>query len=126
MKRVIASLVVFMSFAASANDAFHFDHRLALDLSRAYLRSSNLQQTHANALISSAIAAHNRHLVFVTFAGTKESGAFVELELCAETHLLTVVGVGTVDDLEAYRADTSRITQKTLFASPPVCAAEIP
>jgi len=126
MKRFIASLVVFMSLTASANDAFPFDHRLALDLSRAYLRSSGLQHPDANGLISSAVAAHNRHLVFVTFAGIKGSGSFVELELCAETHLLTVVEVGAVDNLEAYRAGAARITPKTFVASPAVCAAEVP
>ncbi|MEW5836113.1 MAG: hypothetical protein AB1832_13715 [Pseudomonadota bacterium] len=130
MKRVIASLVVFVSLSASASDAFRFDHRLALDLSRAYLRSSDPQHptkyASANALISSAVAAHNRHLVSVTFASGNGAGSFVELELCAETHLLTVVDVGTVDNIEAYRADHARITPKTFVTSPVVCAAEIP
>lgn len=129
MKRVIASLVVVTSLAASASDAFQFDHRLALDLSRAYLRSASPQhptQHTGTALISSAIAAHDRHLVFVTVANAGGSGSFVELELCAETHLLTVVGVGTVDDIDAYRAEAAHITPKTFVASPAVCATEVP
>ena len=128
MKRVIAGLAVFVSLAASATDAFRFDHRLALDLSRAYLRSSDPLHPaqYANALISSAVAAHDRHLVFVTFAGANGAGSFIELELCAETHLLTIVDVGTVDNIEAYRADHAHITSKTFVASPAVCAAEVP
>lgn len=130
MKRLISILAVFISWAAAAGEAFHFDHKLALDLSRSYLRSYNpqhaAQYASANAHISSAIAARNRRLVFVTFGGAEGAGSFVRLELCVETHLLTVVEVGTVDDIAAYRADVAHITSKTFVASPSVCAAETP
>lgn len=77
MKRLLAALVIFISFSASAADAFHYDQRLAMDLSRAYLSAFNRQHSvqgdytdAAHGLVSSAIAAHDRHLVFVTFAGS--------------------------------------------------------
>jgi len=75
MKSLLAALMIFASFGVSAADAFHYDHRLALDLAQAYLRSLHRQHPSfdtyadsANSAISSAIAAHKRHLVFVTFA----------------------------------------------------------
>lgn len=134
MKSFLAALVVFASFSASAADAFHYDHRLALDLSKAYLSSFNRQHPtvnvytdSANSSISSAIAAHDRHLVFVTFAGVSgPAGSYVELELCAETNLLTVVDTGTLDNIQAYRADTTRVTSKIFVASPAVCPTEVP
>ncbi|WP_426701172.1 hypothetical protein ACPPVV_17665 [Rhodanobacter sp. Col0626] len=134
MKSFLAALVIFASFGASAADAFHYDHRLALDLAQAYLSSSHRQHPSfdaytdsANSAISSAIAAHKRHLVFVTFAKAgSQAGSYVELELCAETNLLTVVDTGTVDNIRAYRADTMRVNSKIFVASPAVCSAEVP
>jgi hypothetical protein len=134
MKSFLAVLVLFFSFGASAADAFHYDHRLALDLAQAYLSSSHRQNPSfdlyadpANAVISSAIAAHQRHLVFVSFTKSGgQAGSYVELELCAETNLLTVVDTGNVDNIQAYRADTMRVNSKIFVASPAECPAELP
>lgn len=134
MKSFLAALVIFASFGASATDAFRYNHRLALDLAQAYLSSSHRQHPSlvvytdsANSVISSAIAAHKRHLVFVTFAKAgSQAGSYVELELCAATSLLTAVDTGTVDNIQAYRADTMRVNSKMFVASPSVCSAEVP
>jgi hypothetical protein len=134
MKRLLAALVIFISFSASAADAFHYDQRLAMDLSRAYLSAVNRQHPvqsgytdAAHGLVSSAIAAHDRHLVFVTFAGSNSpAGSYVELELCKETNLLTVVEAGAVDDIQAYRDGVMHINSKIYVASPAVCPVEVP
>jgi hypothetical protein len=132
MKRLLAALVIFISFSASAADAFHYDQRLAMNLSRAYLSAFNRQHsvqsgyTDAHGLVSSAIAAHDRHLVFVTFAGSSPAGSYVELELCKETNLLTVVEAGAVDNIQAYRDGVMRINSKIYVASPAVCPVEVP
>ena len=126
--------MVFISISAYAADAFHYDQRLAIDLSRAYL--SALKRQHptqsgytdaAHGLVSSAIAAHDRHLVFVTFAGSSgPAGSYVELELCKETNLLTVVEAGAVDNIQAYRDGVMRVNSKVYVASPAVCPIEAP
>jgi hypothetical protein len=134
MKSLLAALAFFISFSASAADAFHYDQRLAIDLSRAYLSAFNRKHPAesgytdaARGLVSSAIAAHNRHLVFVTFAGSGgPGGSYVELELCKETNLLTVVEAGAVDNIQAYRADVMRVNSKIYVASPAVCPVEVP
>jgi len=135
MKRLLAALVIFISFSASATDAFHYDQHLAMDLSRAYLSAFNRQQDSvqsgytdaARGLVSSAIAAHDRHLVFVTFAGRNSlAGSYVELELCKETNLLTVVEAGAVDNIQAYRDGIMRINSKIYVASPAVCPVAVP
>jgi hypothetical protein len=134
MKSFLTALVLFASFGASASEAFHYDHHLAFDLAKAYLSSFhrqhpaiNVYTDSTNSSISSAIAAHNRHLVFVTFAeASGASGSYVELELCAETTLLTVVDTGTLDNIQWYRADTMRVTPKIFVASPAVCPNEVP
>ncbi|WP_140806122.1 hypothetical protein [Rhodanobacter glycinis] len=134
MKRLLAALMVFISISAYAADAFHYDQRLAIDLSRAYLSAFNRQHPTqsgytdaAHGLVSSAIAAHDRHLVFVTFAGSSGSaGSYVELELCKETNLLTVVEAGAVDNIQAYRDGVMRVNSKIYVASPAVCPVEVP
>ncbi|OOG65625.1 hypothetical protein B0E46_04630 [Rhodanobacter sp. B04] len=134
MKSLLAALAIFISFDASAAAAFRYDQRLAMDLARAYLNAFNRQHPDENgyasenhALVSSAIAARNRHLVFVTFAGTSGSGGFyVALEFCKETNLLTVADVGAVDNIQAYRDEATHVNLKTYVASPAVCPAEIP
>ena len=81
----------------------------------------------AHGLVSSAIAAHDRHLVFVTFAGSSgPAGSYVELELCKETNLLTVVEAGAVDNIQAYRDGVMRVNSKIYVASPTVCPVEVP
>jgi hypothetical protein len=134
MKRLLAALMVFISISAYAADAFHYDQRLASDLSRAYLSAFNRQHPAqsgytdaAHGLVSPAIAAHDRHLVFVTFAGSSgPAGSYVELELCKETNLLTVVEAGAVDNIQAYRDGVLRINSKIYVASPAVCPVEAP
>jgi hypothetical protein len=134
MKSFLAILAIFVSVSASAADAFNYDQRLALDLSRAYLSAFNRQHPaesgYTNAvhgLLSSTIAAQDRHLVFVTFADSSgPGGAYVELELCRETSLLTVVETGAVDNIQAYRADVMRVDSKIYVASPVVCPVEVP
>jgi hypothetical protein len=126
--------MVFISISASAADAFHYDQRLAIDLSRAYLSAFNRQHPTpsgytdaAHGLLSSSIAAHDRHLVFVTFAGSSgPAGSYVELELCKETNLLTVVEAGAVDNIQAYRDGVMRVNSKIYVASPAVCPIEVP
>jgi hypothetical protein len=134
MKRLLAALMVFISISAYAADAFHYDQRLAIDLSRAYLSAFKRQHPTqsgytdaAHGLVSSAIAAHDRHLVFVTFAGSSgPAGSYVELELCKETNLLTVVEAGAVDNIQAYRDGVMRVNSKIYVASPTVCPVEVP
>ena len=133
MKSVFAIFAVLASANAFAADAFRYDHQLALDLSQAYLVSlyrHNIPGALTLAetpLISSAIAAHGRHLVFVTYAGGHGApSSYVELELCAETNLLTIVDVGSVDNIAAYRSSTAHITSKVYVASPAVCPNEMP
>jgi hypothetical protein len=134
MKRLLAALMVFISISAYAADTFHYDQRLAIDLSRAYLSAFKRQHPTqsgytdaAHGLVSSAIAAHDRHLVFVTFAGSSgPAGSYVELELCKETNLLTVVEAGAVDNIQAYRDGVLRINSKIYVASPAVCPVEAP
>jgi len=134
MKRILAALAIFLGFSASAADAFRYDQRLAMDLSQAYVSAFNRQHAAesgyangAHALTSSAIAAHDRHLVFVTFADTSGlGGSYVELELCKETNLLTVVDTGAVDNIQAYRVDAMRVNSKTFVANPAVCPVEVP
>jgi hypothetical protein len=126
--------MVFISISAYAADAFHYDQRLAIDLSRAYLSAFNRQHPAqsgytdaAHGLVSSAIAAHDRHLVFVTFAGSSgPADSYVELELCKETNLLTVVEAGAVDNIQAYRDGVMRVNSKVYVASPAVCPVEAP
>jgi hypothetical protein len=126
--------MVFISISAYAADAFHYDQRLAIDLSRAYLSAFNRQHPAqsgytdaAHGLVSSAIAAHDRHLVFVTFAGSSgPAGSYVELELCKETNFLTVVEAGAVDNIQAYRDGVMRVNSKVYVASPAVCPVEAP
>jgi hypothetical protein len=126
--------MVFISISASAADAFHYDQRLAIDLSRAYLSAFNRQHPAQSGytdatqgLLSSSIAAHDRHLVFVTFAGSSgPAGSYVELELCKETNLLTVVEAGAVDNIQAYRDGVMRVNSKIYVASPAVCPIEVP
>jgi len=126
--------MVFISISAYATDAFHYDQRLAIDLSRAYLSAFNRQHPAqsgytdaAHGLVTSAIAAHDRHLVFVTFAGSSgPAGSYVELELCKETNLLTVVEAGAVDNIQAYRDGVMRVNSKVYVASPAVCPIEAP
>ena len=134
MKNLLAAIAIFISFSASAADVFHYDQRLAIDLSRAYLSAFNRQHPAesgytdaAHGLVSSAIAAHDRHLVFVTFVGSSgPGGSYVELELCKETNLLTVVEAGVVDNIQAYRANIMRVNSKIYVASPAVCPVEVP
>jgi len=134
MKRLLAALMVFISISAYAADTFHYDQRLAIDLSRAYLSAFKRQHPTqsgytdaAHGLVSSAIAAHDRHLVFVTFAGSSgPAGSYVELELCKETNLLTVVEAGAVDNIQAYRDGVMRVNSKVYVASPAVCPIEAP
>ena len=126
--------MVFISISAYAADTFHYDQRLAIDLSRAYLSAFKRQHPTqsgytdaAHGLVSSAIAAHDRHLVFVTFAGSSgPAGSYVELELCKETNLLTVVEAGAVDNIQAYRDGVMRVNSKVYVASPAVCPIEAP
>ncbi len=119
---------------APAADAFPYDRQLALDLAEAYLKAYNRHNTgpltaisFAKPVIHSAIAAHGRRLVFLSYASSnKETGAYVELELCRETSLLTAVDVGIVDNITAYRREASHITPAVYVASPIVCPAEVP
>jgi hypothetical protein len=134
MNRLLAALMVFTSISVSAADAFHYDQRLAIDLSRAYLSAFSRQHPTqsiytdaAHGLVSSAIAAHDRPLVFVTFAGSSgPAGSYVELELCKETSLLTVVEAGSVDNIQAYRDSVMRVDSTIYVASPTVCPVEVP
>ena len=134
MKRLLAACLLCFSVSALAGNAFSYDQQLAIDLSKAYL-SSYIRNNNETGFMSkldkpqfsSAVAANGRKLVLVSYAITgNSSGAYVELELCSENKLLTVVDVGEVNPLNAYRAETGRINSKVYVAVPAVCPLEVP
>jgi hypothetical protein len=132
MRKCASVLLISFALGASAAEPFVFDRQLALELAKAYLHSnskaaSKVEVRTQEPSISSAIAAHNRHLVFVTYADVVgPSGSYVVLELCSETSLLTVVDVARADPIANYRLAVAGIEPTTYFAGPEVCPAEVP
>jgi len=134
MKRLLVAGLACLTASALAADAFPYDKDLAIDLSKAYLQAYGRKNSEVALMpslgkphIVSAVAAGNRRLVFVSYAiAGKKNGAYVELELCGENGLLTVVDVGEVEPISAYREDAKHISYKTHVASPVVCPAEVP
>jgi hypothetical protein len=128
--RISVLFAMLANFAVEAAEPFFYEHKLAVDLATAYVRSHfRKRPEHAvpglsfkDPIVRTVIAKEKRNLIVVSFSSSeKPDGAFVMLEQCKENGLLVVVESGVVDNVERYRKEISGITTQTFIEAPSGC-----
>ncbi len=132
---VLSVPLILTAHAAGTPYRFSYDRALAVDLGSAYVHSYARAAPKyrwifgldfKSPLVMDNVFKNNRRVVEVVYRSSRQrSFAYVQLELCPQTGLLTVIEAGTVDgDFVSYVDAFSKATKETFLDAVRTCPIE--